>query len=119
MGKSKESKKVTISRFLYIFLIVVIIVLIIIIALFIARTFTQYHTFKNHENYFKQPNVEIQPWMNIEIIENRFNITQESLSKELDINASKISPKSTLDSICRKNHLNCNDVVNELNNIKK
>jgi len=71
--------------------------------------------FKSHENYFKESNIQIQPWMNVGVIEKKFNITQESLSKVLFVNVSKISHRSTLDSICKKNHLNCTEVVNELN----
>jgi len=119
MGKDKNSKKITISRFLYIFLIILIIVLVIIIIFFILRTYRQYEMFKSHENYFKQSNIQIQPWMNIRIIERRFNITQDDLSKELNINTSKISQRSTIDSICKKNHLNCTDVVNVLNSLQK
>ena len=119
MEKHKHSNKITISRFWYIFMIVVIVVLAILIIVFCLRTYRGYLTFKSHESYFKHQNIGIEPWMNVHVIEKRFNITQVDLSKELNINVSKISQTSTLDSLCKKNNLNCTEVVNELNNLVK
>jgi len=119
MEKKKDSKKITISRFLYMFMIAIIIVLVVVILFFVYRTYKQYEMFKTHENYFKAPNQRIQSWMNIRIIERRFNITQENLCQVLSVNTSKLNQRSTLDMLCKNNHLNCTDVVNQLNNIKK
>ena len=119
MEKRKNSNKIQVNKFLYLSMIIVIIILIVLIVFFALRTIRQYSVLRNHENYFKENNLEIEPWMNIHLIEKRFNITQDNLSGELKINSSRIDQRQTLDSICKKNHLNCTEVVNDLNNLIK
>jgi hypothetical protein len=114
----KERKKVTISRFWYILMFVIIAALLVLIVLFSLRAYHQYVLFNNHENYFRRGNSEIQSWMNIHTIERRFNITPSALSAELNISPSKITQTSMLNSLCSEYHLNCTEIVDQLNSLK-
>ena len=113
----KRRRDVTIGRFWYIFLVVVIITLAALVIFFSVRAYDQYFVFRSHVDYFRSGNPQIQSWMNIHTIERRFNITQDVLASELNVSASKISQKSTLNSICNQYRLNCTQIVDKLNNL--
>ena len=93
--------------------------MVAIIVFFILRTYKQYEMFKNHENFFRQNRPPIESWMTVELLIDRFHIPPEIVLDELHINYTVSTQRSTIDSICKKNNLNCTEVVNDLNNIQK
>jgi hypothetical protein len=110
-----KMKKKGRERMLY---MAIITILVIIIILLLVRTYRQYETLKVHREYFRQQNLEIQPWMTVRTVIRHFNITEESLRRELRINNTVEIDRMTLQGICNKNHLNCSEAVNSLNNLR-
>ena len=110
-------KKIKKSKILFYFVILFCILLILFLA---YHAFINYHSWKEHRNYFKnntQP--EIESWMTINMISNRFNITSGEILKEIGINKTQVNKHMTLDRICNEYKQNCIDVVNRLNTIFK
>lgn len=116
MKKKKQIiKKINTNKALYVSLIVVLILLIL---LFSFRTYRHYTVLKSHRGYFRQPNQEIQSWMAVSTIVRHFNISQEAVLHELKSNVSISESRMSIDSICKKNNLNCTQVINNLNAIR-
>jgi len=111
----KSNKKIDKKSILY---IVLILVLILFIILFLIRVHQHYSIFKNHEKYFEQANPKIESWMTVNVLIKYFNISTDSLTKELKIKNNFQYQRLTIDRICRKNHLNCTEVVNNFNLLK-
>lgn len=108
-------KKINKKRSLYTFLILV---LILLIFFFSFRAYNHYTVFKIHKGYFKQLNPNIESWMTVHLIIKRFNIAQDVIFKELNVTNTISNQRSSIDSICKKNHLNCTQVINRLNKLK-
>lgn len=108
-------KKIKKNKVLYIFLILV---LVLLIFLFSFRAYSHYNIFKSHKGYFKQLNPNIESWMTVHLIIKRFNIPQDVILKELKVTNTISNQRSTIDSICKKNHLNCTEVINRLNSLR-
>ena len=106
-------------------LCLILLALIVLIALYSIKTYQQYALLKTHHSYFRQQDVTIAPWMAAGTVIRHFNISQDALLRELNITPAK-SPllnttmvlRASLDSLCRKNHLNCTDVVRDLNALR-
>jgi len=103
------NKKIKI--FLLIFILIILIGLIFII---INKTMNNYNKFKIHKDYFKQdtPNQKIESWMNIRLIENKFNLT---INNELNLSLNFYQKAQSLDDICIENKMDCKKIVKELN----
>jgi len=106
------------NQVFYIIFAVVILALVLLVFFFSFRAYKHYTALKSHENYFKQPNPEIEPWMTTHLIIRKFNISEEALFKELKVNDTRANQRQTIYNICKKNHLNCTEVVSELNRLK-
>jgi hypothetical protein len=98
--------------------LVLILILVFFIILFLIRIHQHYTMFRNHEKYFKQPNPQIESWMTVDTLIRYFHISPDYLAKELKVNNTFLNQRLTIDSICKKNHLNCTEVVSNLNLLK-
>ncbi len=75
-----------------------------------------YHSFKDQQREIKNANfTQIESWMTPRTIIRRFNLSESDLVNELKTNSNKTNFRVPLDSICKKNKLNCSLVVEELN----
>lgn len=123
--------------------ILIIVGIVILIGVFSYRLYTQYNTLRNHRDYIRQPDAEIQAWMSVNTVVRRFNISEDSILKEMNITkdqsmilrrfnvserfiereinmtSNQTTIRQTLANICKQNHLNCTDVIQRLNNLRK
>jgi hypothetical protein len=97
---------------------ILIIVLVLVIFFFLFRFYQHYTQFRNHQKYFRQPNPLIESWMPVDVVIRDFRVPPEVLFNELKINNTFSNQKLTLDNICKKNNLNCTEVVNNLNHFR-
>lgn len=111
-------KKAKRNRLFRIILIAAVLALVLLILFFSFRAYKHYTTLRSHENYFRQPNLEIAPWMTTHFVISRFNIPKEVLFQKLGVNDTRTNQIATIDSICKKNHLNCTEVLGELNSLR-
>lgn len=110
-------------------LITVCVIIFVLMIVFVIRTYTHYSELESHRTYFEQPNATIQAWMTIRSVVKHYNLTEEDIYKELNVSPgtlinelgidnSTIVDKLTIKNICIKKHLDCNAVVNRLNDIR-
>jgi hypothetical protein len=111
---AKTTKKYNISLILSL----VILSLIILTVFFSIRTHNQYEILKDHRNYLKQQNIEIQSWMTINTVVNRFNMTNDYIYSELGIDNTYSWNRMTIQSICIKKKLDCTKIVANLNSLR-
>ncbi len=95
--------------------IIAIIIVVLLIALFCVRTIRHYSEFKTHKDYFRQSNQKIEEWMPLGLVLNKFDIPTEALFQKLGIKDTISNRKLAINQICKKNNLNCTEVLNELN----
>jgi hypothetical protein len=124
-------------------LIIFGIVILILIGVFSYRVYTQYNTLRNHRDYIRQPDAEIQPWMSVNTVVRRFNVSEDTIlqvmnitkeqsailrrfnvserlfEREINMTSNQTTIRQTLASICKQNHLNCTDVIQRLNELRK
>ncbi len=102
--------------------IIIYIVLFLIVLGFILffayRSYADYSVFKEHQEYLKKSNIEVQSWMTISTISKKFHISQNDLYKILEVNRTQINPHITLDQFCKDYKRNCPALVEELNGLK-
>ena len=100
--------------------LIIIFVLVVLIAIFLIRAYVHYVNLRIHRNYLRQPNAKIESWMSIHTVIRDFNLSNETiLFRELQINNSFANQRLTLDILCKKNHLNCSQVVDSLNALRQ
>ena len=114
MKKEKNYKKH------YHLALVIIIILVILMAIFIFRAYRNYSVFEQHRHYFSNSSkeLEIQPWMNINLITSNFNITRVQIANSFNVTIDKIATEASLYRLCRQYRKNCNNIIDELNKIK-
>lgn len=113
-GSRKSSNKREIAVY-----VVILIVLIILALVFLFYAFSNYHSFRTHQNYFKSSNVTIESWMTPHTILRHFNISESSLFSELGISNTTGNLRIPLSQICTEKKLNCTEVVDKLNSMVK
>jgi len=96
----------------------ILIVLVLILCLFAVRTYRQYNILRTHIEHFRQPNPEIEPWMTVSLVAKQFGIPEDEIFQELNTTKKLSHERLTLDGICKKNHLNCTDVINKIEMLK-
>ena len=96
----------------------VVLVLILLILLFSFRTYNHYTALKSHRGYFKQPNPEIQSWMTVRSVVRHFNISENAIYQEFKLNATLSNNRLTIESLCKKNKLNCTEAIIRINALK-
>jgi len=101
------------------FYIILILILLLLILLFSFRAYTHYTELKSHREHIRQPDSKIKSWMPLILVMKDFNITEDELIKILKIDNSFRNRRLTIDLVCKKNHLNCTEVVSELNDLRK
>jgi hypothetical protein len=129
MKGSKENK---ILYVLFAFLIIILI-LVILISIFSYNAYNHFNQFSSHQKYLKSENISIESWMPINFVVERFNIPREIIYKKLNITESQnkrllqkinitdfqSSKRLTIADVCKENNLNCSEVIDELNNLKR
>jgi len=113
--KKKKIEKPDKTKVLYI----IIIALVLLIFLYSFRAYQHYTLMKLHREYFKQPNLQIEPWMTVHSISRHFNISENAIFQELKTKATISNSRTTIESMCKKNHLNCTETISGLNALKK
>ena len=126
MRKLKKIKRIKKNE--RIFYLLIIAILLILMAILLIRTHNNYNTLKSHRDYLRQPNPSIQDWMTIYTIERHFNISSVVIDRELRMNGSILMNKLPNESIsldrlplktlCKRNHLNCTEVIERLNSMR-
>ncbi|VVB78169.1 Uncharacterised protein [uncultured archaeon] len=111
-------KKKNVNDIINILYLILIILLVLLIIFYVYRVHTQYTQFKSHQKYFRQQNPQIESWMPVDVVVRYFHIPPEILFNELRISNTRLNQRLTLDSICKKNQLNCTRVVDDLNHLK-
>ena len=104
------------NNFFYVSLITA---LVLLIFLFSFRAYMHYTVLKSHREYFRQPNPEIQSWMTIHSVARHFNISESALFQEMNVSATMSNRRLTIEGICKKNNLDCNEMLIRLNLLKK
>jgi hypothetical protein len=93
------------------------ILLIVVIAasvLLAAKSLRQYHSWSSHADYFRLPEDQrqIESWMHISYIERTFDL---ELDEFLDDKLRFSHRRDSLDEICARKSLDCQELVNRLN----
>jgi hypothetical protein len=108
----KPSKKV-------IFIGVMVILLLIVLAvIFFLRGYHNYYLWKEYNDYFKQPNPQVEPWMSVKTVSEKFSINEEYIFMILNVSEKNVNSHITLDRFCKLQSKNCTKIVNQLNLIK-
>jgi len=97
------------------FLLIITLILILgLISIFSIKIYNKYYNWNLHKDYFKQDKSkqEIENWMSIRIIENKFNINFEN---KLNLNLSFYDKSKTLSTICTEKKLDCKEIIKKLN----
>jgi hypothetical protein len=99
--------------------LIILIILLFLISLTAFRAYRNYSLFEQHRHYFKNLGVEaeIEPWMNIEIIESNFNMTKEEIVSYFNA-SSEINSEASLNRLCEQYNKNCTVIINDLNKQK-
>jgi hypothetical protein len=102
------------------FALAAIILLLLFIAFSIFRVYVNYHTFEEQKHYFKNSGVEaeIEPWMNIKIIEANFNISKVEIVSYFNKSSNEINSEASLYRLCKLYKQNCTIIIDELNRQK-
>ncbi len=95
-------------------LLAVILVALAFVIFFSWRTYSNYVLWKNQHNYFKKPGQEIESWMTLKMISERFNISHTQLLEEMGVNKT-LNPHITLDVFCKQYKQNCTSLLERLN----
>ena len=114
MKKEKNYKKH------YYLALVIIIILVLLMVIFIFRAYRNYSVFEQHRHYFSNSSkeLEIQPWMNINLITSNFEINKTQIVSYFNVSADKINSEASLYRLCRQYKQDCTKIVDELNKIK-
>ncbi|MFA5855982.1 MAG: hypothetical protein WC867_01385 [Candidatus Pacearchaeota archaeon] len=99
--------------------VILIVILLILMVFFIFRAYIHFTNFKDHKNDLKNPEPKIEEWMNVHQAINRFNLPEDKVLEELKLKKTIQYQKLTIDQACKKNHLNCTEIIEKLNNLKK
>ena len=87
---------------------VILIGIILLVWILAHHAFTNYHSFRGHQDYFKNnTSPQIESWMTINMISNRFNLTNADILKEIGANKTQINKHMTLDRFCKQYKQNC------------
>jgi len=106
---SKEQR----TTFIYLVMILIILALIFS-ALFRAQE--DYEAYQETKEYFNQPDIQIQDWMNIKLISSNFNLSSQEIFVEMGVDGTKINPHMSLYRFCKEAHQNCTLLIEKLNN---
>jgi len=98
--------------------VVLIIILIVLIGFFAFRASERYSVMREHKGYFKGEDVQIETWMPVILVLEKFNISEDDLFNELNITGTISSRRLTIEKICEKKKLDCKVVVKNLNNLQ-
>ena len=123
-GITNNKKKLQISVIIFI-----CVVILILMMFFVLRTYNHYIELKSHREYFKQQNSPIQDWMTIHSIVKYYHISENQIYSEMNVSPgtliselgmenTTVVDRLTIKTICIQKNLDCNSVVNELNNIR-
>ncbi len=94
---------------------VLLIVVLILISFFSFRLINRYDNYIKHKDFFKQDNVHIESWMAVSVVKNKFNLSNQDLFEDYNIEDKFWYNRYTLDEICEKFNLDCEKYVEELN----
>jgi hypothetical protein len=100
-------------------LIIIFLIITAFIFFFLIRGYMNYAEWKDHRDYFKQSNTQIESWMSINLISTKFNLTTSQIYQEIGVNGTQINKHLTLDLFCKKYQKDCQVIINNLNNLKK
>jgi hypothetical protein len=98
--------------------VVVLAVLLVLVILSSFRSYQRYETLRAHRAYLREPNATVQPWMTMQTVARRFNVSQEAVCGAFGLNRS-CSSRSPLSAICQQQRLNCTDVISKLDSLRK
>lgn len=114
-SRNKKKKSGLIQEIIYILIIIILILLIVFIA---ARTYENYSLWQQRHNYFSQQGITIKSWMTLKEISHNFNLTYSQIYSAIG-NTSSINNHISLDRYCIVYNKNCNQILTDLNNLRK
>jgi hypothetical protein len=101
-----------------IFWSLLLIIIVFLIIIFAVNTTQKYETWKQHTDYLKSGNKNIQDWMSVNLIVNRSGIPKDLIYNELGIKGSFKNDRKHISKLCQENNLNCTQVVARLNSLE-
>jgi heme/copper-type cytochrome/quinol oxidase subunit 2 len=113
----RKNKEVVENIIIY---LIILIGLVVLVNVMLMNAKVDYNTFRDNKNYFgENSNPQIQSWMNPETIIRHFNITEIVLYNNLGIKPTEANSRTPLYQICKKNKVDCVNLINRLNNLTK
>jgi hypothetical protein len=97
--------------------IILIAIVTLLILFFAVQTYSHYKNFRGHQAYLHQPTLGIEPWMTVHGASLRFNVSENLIFKELNVTDAITNQRLTIGDICKKNNLNCTEVLDNLNSL--
>ena len=94
-----------------------IFLLFILLCFFVIRAYVNYNEFKEHHELIEQGNYPIEEWMTINTIAKNINVSNEEILLVLNESPIIFNEKLTLGQICKKQKLDCEDVIANLYNL--
>jgi len=94
--------------------LVIFLVLLALMISFYQRAHIHYSSWKEHHEYLKQQNPQIQPWMTISMISKIYDINQTETFQILNTTRKQTNPHITLELFCSQKKIDCNSTVKEL-----
>jgi hypothetical protein len=111
-GKHGKNSK----RIIYTLLLISMIILIIVI---IRDASLDYRSFRGHQKYLKNESIQIEEWMTPWTVLRHFTVQTEDVLKELRINETRTNLQTPILDICRREKLNCSQVIINLNKMRQ
>lgn len=119
MVKDRKKKKLLLLEKIIIFTIILV-ALLIILGLLFHNASSNFRTFKENKNYFKNnPDLKVEDWMNPMTILRHFNISEEELFATLTIPNTEANFRTPLSETCRKQAIDCNELIKRVNSLIK
>lgn len=119
MAQNKEKKKLLLFDKIIIFSLILL-GLLVVLAFLVHNAQTNYQTFKENKNYFKtNPDLKVEDWMNPMSILRHFNISEADLFTALGIPKTESNLRTPLREICKKQKVDCNELIKRINSLIK
>lgn len=95
---------------------VILIFLIALTFFFFRNAFSNYHSFKEHRDYFRNnPSPAIESWMTPHSVLSHFNISGKDLFLQMNITYNRQNLRIPFSELCAKNKIDCPMLIKTLN----
>ena len=98
----------------------ILIILLIVATFYSLKFYEDYMHAKEYRKIIKnESSFDTKDWMTVPMIIKHRNISQQFVCDEFNLTYPCLNSQSTVKELCKKNNLNCSNVINEINTKQK